>query len=85
MSETIAQTENVMAKRARHLRGAVQQDSPHDRMERFRALQQSSFLLLRSSPDGYQHFLRRNYRIRRAEAVDGQWQPVSADRRAQSP
>ena len=85
MSETTAQTEIIMAKRARYLRGAVKLDTPHDRMERFRALQQSSFLLLRSSPEGYQHFLRRNYRFRRAEVVDGQWQPVSADRRAQSP
>ncbi|NIL97289.1 MAG: hypothetical protein GTO76_06510 [Planctomycetales bacterium] len=85
MSKHDVSIEQLLAKRARHLRGAAQRDSPHQRMKRFGELQRSSFLLLRSSPHGYQHFLHRNYRSRRAEVVDGQWRPVSADRRAVSP
>jgi hypothetical protein len=38
--------------------------------------------LLQTSPDGLQHFLRRNFRSRRAEVIHGEWRPVSPDRRA---
>ena len=77
MSDKTSPIEEALAKRDRHLRACVQHDSPQDRIDRFRALQQASFALLQSSPQGYQHFLRRNYHLRRPEVVDGQWQPVS--------
>ena len=84
MSDKISQLEEGMAKRDRYLRASMKHESPQDRIERFRALQQFSFDLLRSSPHGYQHFLRRNYYSRRSEVVNGQWQPVSIDRRPRS-
>ena len=80
MSEEIPPIEDALAKRGRQLRARLQYDSPEERIERFRALQQASFAVLQSSPHGYQHFLRRNYHLRRSEVVDGQWQPVSTDR-----
>ena len=55
-------------------------ETAEQRMERFAALQQHAFELLQSSPDGFAHFLKRNYRLRRAEFVDGSWQPVETDR-----
>ncbi len=58
------------------------QETPLQRLDRFVRLQQDSFELLRSSPAGLRHFLRRNLRSRRVEVIDGNWRPVSADRRA---
>ena len=57
------------------------QETVDERWERFGQLQELSFDLLRSSPDGWDHFLRRNMASRRVEVIDGKWQPVSADRR----
>ena len=57
------------------------QETAEERWERFVRLQALSFDLLRSSPDGWEHFLRRNMASRRVEVIDGKWQPVSADRR----
>jgi hypothetical protein len=57
------------------------QETVDERWERFVQLQGLSFDLLRSSPDGWDHFLRRNMASRRVEVIDGKWQPVSADRR----
>jgi hypothetical protein len=67
------------------LRRKQQQRICHDetveeRFHRFIQLQSASFELLRSSPEGYQNFLRRNHKSRRVEVVDGVWHPVSADR-----
>jgi hypothetical protein len=56
-------------------------ESPEERMVRFYRLQARAMEVLLSSPEGYQHFLRRNFHARRAEVVDGEWRPVSPDRR----
>lgn len=63
----------------RRLRGV---DSYEQRLARFVQLQRGSFELLQASPDGFQHFLRRNFHARRAEVTHGQWRPVSPDRRS---
>lgn len=57
-------------------------ESPEQRLARFVRLQRRSFELLHASPDGFQHFLRRNYRSRRAEVINGEWRPISPDRRS---
>ena len=57
-------------------------ESPEQRLERFLQLQQQAFEILAASPDGFQHFLRRNYQSRRMEVVNGEWRPVSPDRRS---
>jgi uncharacterized protein (DUF2384 family) len=56
-------------------------ESVEERLERFIKLQTASFELLRSSPEGYRNFLRRNHKSRRVEVIDGVWHPVSVDRR----
>ncbi len=55
-------------------------ETAEERMERFAELQDASFELLRSSPEGFAAFHRRNYKSRRAEVINGVWQPVSPDR-----
>ncbi len=57
--------------------------SAEQRMERFEKLQRASFEVLFASPDGYQNFLRRNFRSRRVEVVHEKYRPVSSARRAQ--
>lgn len=56
--------------------------TPEERLARFAQLQQQAFELLQASPTGLMRFLRRNHRARRVRYVDGTWQPVGADRRA---
>ena len=56
-------------------------ETAEQRLARFVKLQAASFELLRSSPEGYRNFLRRNHKSRRVEVIDGVWQPVSVDRR----
>lgn len=63
----------------RHLR---ENESAEERLARFIQLQRTSYELLQASPKGFQHFLRRNLQSRRAEVIDGQWRPVSPDRRS---
>ncbi len=71
--------------RTRYLRHLCQQRTADQRLADFAKLQQASFRVLRESPRGYQHFLRRNLSSRRAEVIDGEWRPVSPARRAQQP
>ena len=71
--------------RTRYLRHMREQRSASQRLADFAKLQQASFRVLRESPRGYQHFLRRNLNSRRAEVIDGVWRPVSPARRAQQP
>lgn len=54
--------------------------TPEERMRQLAVLQETAFQWLRRSPKGYRHFLRRNYKSRRAEMIDGTVRPVSADR-----
>jgi hypothetical protein len=68
--------------RTRFARRLHSRESPEQRLARFVQLQRQSFELLRASPDGFQHFFRRNLQSRRAEVIDGEWRPVSPDRRA---
>lgn len=67
--------------RRKHQRQRCRDESVEERIDRFIKLQTASFELLRSSPEGYRNFLRRNHKSRRVEVIDGVWQPVSADRR----
>jgi|GEM_PF-1529568 len=71
--------------RTRYLRRLRENRTASGRLAEFAKLQQASFRVLRSSPSGYQHFLRRNMASRRAEVIDGVWRPVSPARRAQQP
>ena len=71
--------------RTRYLQRVHAQRSVDDRLADFAKLQQASFRVLRQSPHGYRHFLRRNMTSRRAEVIDGVWRPVSPARRAQQP
>ncbi len=64
----------------RHQLARERAETHEQRMERFAELQAASFELLRSSPEGYAAFLRRNHTSRRAELINGIWQPVSPDR-----
>ncbi|MDY0165200.1 MAG: hypothetical protein RBS80_01565 [Thermoguttaceae bacterium] len=83
-----ADSEEIQAAIDRRQRCAAQMQgnrTPGERLEAFVRLQQASFQVLQSSPDGYRHFLRRNFYARRAEIIDGQWKPVALTRRAQLP
>lgn len=67
--------------RTRFARRLRSRESPEERLARFSQLQRELFDLLRASPDGFQHFFRRNLQARRVEVVHGEWRPVSRDRR----
>ena len=71
--------------RTRFQRRLNEKRSPGERLAEFAMLQQASFRLLRESPQGYEHFVRRNLESRRVEVVDGVWRPVCPARRAQLP
>mgnify|MGYP001103940479 CR=1 FL=1 len=71
--------------RTRYMRHLRENRTADQRLADFAKLQQASFRVLRESPRGYQHFLRRNLNARRAEVIDGVWRPVSPARRAQQP
>lgn len=66
--------------RTRFERRLRSNESPEERLARFSRLQRQMFDLLRASPDGYRHFLRRNLQSRRVEVIHGEWRPVSPDR-----
>lgn len=80
--ETIQQ---ALAARLRLMRQLQQQRTAAQRLADFARLQQTSFRVLCASPEGYQHFLRRNLTSRRAQVTDGKWSPVSAARCTQLP
>jgi len=48
--------------------------SPDERMKRFIALQQAAMEMM--SPEGHEHYRRRNHRIRRVHYENGQWTRV---------
>ena len=62
--------------RLNHLRSA------EERLDVMEALQQEAFMLLGSSPNGREHFHRKNCHNRRARYINGEWKPVSAARGA---
>jgi hypothetical protein len=78
--DDIASAMETRRRFARRLRGG---ESPEERLARFVELQRASFALLQASPDGLASFLRRNFRSRRAEVIDGEWRPVSPERRVE--
>jgi hypothetical protein len=83
-----ADSENIdltLQIRSQYLKRVQEQRSAGERLADFARLQQASFRVLRESPRGYEHFLRRNLNSRRAEVIDGVWRPVSPARRAQQP
>lgn len=67
--------------RREHQRRIARGESVEERIDRFIKLQSASIELLRTSPEGFRNFLRRNHKSRRVEVIDGAWHPVSADRR----
>lgn len=71
--------------RTRYLRRVREKWTADERLAEMAKLQQSLFRVLRESPSGHQHFLRRNMASRRAEVIDGVWRPVSPARRALHP
>jgi hypothetical protein len=71
--------------RTRYQRQRWENRTADERLAEMAKLQQVSFRVLRESPSGYQHFLRRNMASRRAEVIDGVWRPVSPARRALHP
>jgi hypothetical protein len=71
----------AIEKRTRLARRLRSGELAEQRLARFVQLQRKSFELLQSSPDGFQHFLRRNLQCRRVEVIHGHWRPVSPDRR----
>ncbi len=56
-----------------------------ERLRRAAELQREAMELLKKSPEGYQRYLRRTYRERRMEKVNGRWIPVCPRRRALLP
>lgn len=77
--------ERAIGIRTRYLRRVREKLTAAERLVEMVKLQQSLFRVLRESPSGYQHFLRRNMASRRAEVIDGVWRPVSLARRALHP
>ncbi len=77
--------ERAMSLRTKYTNRVHGERSPEQRLGQFTKLQQASFDVLLASPVGYQNYLRRNLLSRRIEVVDGEYQPVSSDRRAQQP
>ena len=53
-----------LARRDRYLRRLASAKTPEQRMTDMAALQSRMWETLRSSPQGYAHFLRRNYKMR---------------------
>ncbi len=75
----------ALAVRAKYLRRMRENRTPSERLAQLARLQRASFRVLCASPHGYQHYVRRNMALRRAEVIDGVWRPVSPVRRAQQP
>jgi hypothetical protein len=85
MQPTNDEIQAAIDRRTRYARRVRARRTPDERIEAFVRLQRAAFQLLESSPDGYRHFLRRNFHARRAEVVDGQWKPLEPARRALLP
>ena len=77
--------EEAMAARSRYVRRVRENRTVAERLAAFKRIQQASFRVLLASPDGYQHFLKRNMHSRRVEVIDGEWRPLDPARRAQLP
>lgn len=80
MQPSPAEIEELLRRREAVQRRAMAELSPSERLARMVELQVEAWRMLQASPEGMRHFLRRNYRSRRAEVIDGRWQPVSPDR-----
>jgi hypothetical protein len=59
-----------LARRDRFLRHRWASLTPAQRFQEMMDLQQSTWDLLRSSPEGYAHFLRRNFKARAIDVGD---------------
>lgn len=79
MEENNELVQAALATRDRFLRKLRERETPEQRLERFRELQNAAWEILRSSPEGYQAFLRRNYRKRRVEVINGEWRLRSTE------
>jgi len=53
-----------LARRDRYLRKVDLQKTPEQRMDEMALLQQRAWTILRSSPEGYARFIRRNFKAR---------------------
>lgn len=85
MSTDQEMIQEAIGVRLQIMRRQQQTRSVEQRLADFAELQAASFRVLCASPEGFQHFLRRNLTSRRVEVIDGKWRPVSAARRAQLP
>jgi hypothetical protein len=56
--------ESKLAARDRYRQKLALQKTPEQRMEDFWRLQEAAWATLRSNPEGYARFLRRNYKAR---------------------
>ncbi len=75
----------AIRRRSEYARRVGDARTPGQRLADFARIQQVAFSILRASPNGYHHFVRRNYRARRVEVINGQFRPVLPDRRTQQP
>jgi hypothetical protein len=53
-----------LARRDRYRRKLALLKTPEERLEEMGRLQERAMAMLRASPEGYAHFLRRNYKAR---------------------
>lgn len=72
----------AIERRRRFARRMRSGESPEQHLARFLQLQRKLLELVQASPGGGLHFVRRNLQSRRVEEIDGEWRPVSPDRRA---
>jgi hypothetical protein len=80
MSDFDSQMQRHLERQKTFQRQSIANLSGEERIQRMVALQDELMAVLRSSPEGWAAFTRRNYHERRARLVDGVWQPVSPDR-----
>ena len=67
MSQNTEDLSQALESRDRYRRRLAARETPEQRMQRFIEVQRRAFETLRSSPEGWLNFLRRNYRARRTE------------------
>lgn len=66
-----------LAIRDRMRKRLAAQETPAQRMAAMAELQRRTWAILRASPNGYAHFMRRNFKAR-AIRVDPKWQEPNA-------
>ena len=80
MNPNNEQVESAIAARNRFMRHDCEARSLAERLAAFEKLQRELFRRLKSNPEGYENFMRRNMKSRRTKLVNGKRIPVSPDR-----